>query len=570
MLYEGYLTTIAVASAFAWPRVADRWFSRIERVFGQLGRRKGLAVASVVFATLLVRIAILPLRPMPLPFSPDDFSNLLACETFLHGRLANPTPAMWIHFETIHVDMKPTYASMYCPAQGLVMAAGKVLFGNPWFGILCTSALMCGAICWMLQAWLPPGWALLGGFIAMIRIGLFSYWVNTYTGAAPISALGGALVLGALPRLKRTARLRYGMLMAVGIVLLMYTRPYEGLLLCLPVAFVVGRWTLFGKTGPRRAMLLRRAIPPLLLIVAGMAWLGYYDYRAFGNPTTLPYTINRATYAMAPYFVWQSPRPEPAYRHEGMRRFYYDVEMKPYWKVRSWSRFLPASIAKIFVAVLFFAGIVLFPPLIMLWWVLHDRRVRFLVLCVGVLMAGMAIEIYMVPHYLAPFTAAFYALGLQAMRHLRQWNIDHRPFGVTLVRFVVVLCFVLGAARIFAGQLGFKVVEWPVGDWLTHWYGPDRYGSERAHIETNLEMLPGNQIAFVRESSKRDSLDQWVYNDPNISASKVVWAWDMGTADNRELMQYYSDRKAWLVNMDTEPATVSPYALTVQSNTIAP
>jgi hypothetical protein len=29
-------------------------------------------------------------------------------------------------------------------------------------------------------------------------------------------------------------------------------------------------------------------------------------------------------------------------------------------------------------------------------------------------------------------------------------------------------------------------------------------------------------------------------------------------------MQYYPDRKAWLVNMDTEPATVSPYPLPAQ------
>ena len=35
-----------------------------------------------------------------------------------------------------------------------------------------------------------------------------------------------------------------------------------------------------------------------------------------------------------------------------------------------------------------------------------DRRIRFLVLCVLVLTAGMAIEIFLLPHYMAPFTAA--------------------------------------------------------------------------------------------------------------------------------------------------------------------
>jgi hypothetical protein len=569
MLYEGYLTVIAIALAFAWPRLANRSFSRVERGFGRLARRKRLAVTSVVFATLLVRIAIIPLCPIPLPFAPDDFSNLLACNTFLQGRLANPTPAMWTHFETIHVDMKPMYASMYFPAQGLVMAAGKVLFGNPWFGILCTSALMCGAICWMLQAWLPPGWALLGGFIAMVRIGLFSYWVNTYTGAGLIAGLGGALVLGALPRLTRTARFHYGMLMAVGIVLLVFTRPYEGLLLCLPVAFALGRWAMFGKYRRHRAVLLRRAAAPLLLIVVGICWLGYYDYRAFGSPTTLPYTVNRATYAMAPYYVWQSPRPEPVYRHPAMRRMYYESELKVFWKGRSSLGIVEANVSKVLVTVSFFAGFALFPPLLTMRRALRDRRIRFLVVSVLVLVAGMLVEIFLIPHYLAPFTAAFYAIGLQAMRHLRLWSPEGKPVGMALVRLSVVLCFLLGAGRAFASPLGFKVTEWPGNDWSVTWYGPDLYGTERSHIESRLEQLSGMQLVFVRDSPKRDPKDQWVYNDPDIDGSKVVWAWDMDAANNRELMQYYPDRKAWLVNMDTEPATVSPYALPVQSSIIA-
>lgn len=556
MLYEGYLTAIAVALAFAWPRLGHRWFTSLERAFNRLARRKRLAVLSVGVATLLIRLAIIPLHPIPLPFVPDDFSNLLASQTFEHGRLSNPTPVMWTHFESIHIDMKPTYTSMYFPGLALTMAAGKALFGNPWFGILCTSALMCAAICWMLQAWLPPGWALLGGFLAMLRLGLFSYWVNTYIAAGLLAGLGGALVLGALPRLTRTAHPRYGFIMAAGIVILMLTRPYEGLLLCLPVAFALGRWALRGKNRPAPGVLLRRAALPLLLVIAGGAWLGYYDYRAFGSPTTLPYTVNRATYAMAPYYIWQHPRPEPAYRHAAMRRLYYEIEMKEYWKVNSWFQF---NLIKLLVTIAFFAGFTLLPPLIMMRRVLYDRRIRFLVWCVVILVAGMAIEIYLVPHYLAPFTAAFYAIGLQAMRHLRLWRPEGKPVGATLVRFTVFLCFALAAGRAFAKPLGLKVKEWPGGNWSNMWYGPDHYGTEREQIEAELENLPGKQLVLVRPSSTRNALDLWVYNAPDIDASKVVWAWEMDAANNRELMQYYPDRKAWLVDMNTEPATVTPY-----------
>ena len=490
VLLEFGLTAIALAAAFAWPRLGNPWFIRVERAFMGLARRQGMAVASVGIATFLLRLAILPFCPVPLPFLPDDYSLMLACDTFAHGRLTNPTPAMWIHFETIHVDMHPSYMSMYFPAQGLVMAAGKVLFGNPWIFILVSSALMCAALCWMLQAWLPPGWALLGGVVAMVRLGLFSYWINTYTGGGLITALGGALVLGALPRLMKKARMRYGMLMAVGIILLAVTRPYEGLLLCVPVAFVLGRWALYGKNHPAPAVLIRRAALPLLLIVAAGAWMGYYDYRVFGSPTTLPYTINRATYAMAPYYIWQSPRPEPAYQHAEMRRFYYDSEMKGYWKVNTWSRFVSGTLIKVVTFLMFFAGIALLPPLIMMRRVFLDRRIRFLVIGVLILSAGMAIEIFLLPHYVAPFTGAFYAIGLQATRHLRVWRPGDKAVGLALVRFMVVVFLVLGAARVFPKPLGIKTAEWPSSGWENFWSGPDVYGTERAQIAGELNPRP--------------------------------------------------------------------------------
>ena len=356
MFLEASLTAIAVVASFAWPRLFALGFSRIEHALWELSRRRHLAVLVVGLSALALRIAILPWFPVPLPFVPDDFSFLLGADTFAHGHLSNPTPAMWIHFESIHIDMQPTYMSMYFPGQALLLAAGKVLLGNPWFAVLIFSAVMCASICWMLQAWLPPFWAFLGGMLAVLRLGLFSYWVNTYTGGALIAAAGGALVLGALPRLIKTSRFRYGLIMAIGIDLLILTRPYEGMLLCLPVAAALGHWVLFGKNRPRPKDLIRRAALPLALIVSCLAWLGYYDYRAFGNPLTLPYSINRSTYAIAPYYVWQPLREEPVYRHESIRNFYHDVELKAPADIRTRFGFIKASCLKPLEALLFFGG----------------------------------------------------------------------------------------------------------------------------------------------------------------------------------------------------------------------
>jgi len=560
VLIETGLTGMVCAGVFGWPRIGLTWFSRVEQSFGRLARRKGLAVAAVGFSALLLRLAILPFCPIPLPFTPGDFSFMLAADTFAHGRLTNSTPAMWMHFESIHITMQPTYMSMYFPSQGLVMAAGKVLLGEPWFGILIGSALMCAAICWMLQAWLPPGWALLGGVLSILRLGLFSYWANTYTGGATIAALGGALALGALPRLIKTARFRYGMSMATGIVLLALTRPYEGLLVCLPVTVALGHWVLFGKNRPPVAVLFRRAAAPLLLLVAGGAWLGYYDYRAFGSPFTLPYTVARNTYAIAPYYIWQSRHPVPNYRHEEMRRFYTGIELESFEKLHSLSSFFTYSlITKLQWNLLFFTGAALLPPLFMVRRVLMDRRLRFLALCLCLWTAGMAIGIYCIPHYLAPFTAAFYALGLQAMRHLRVWRPEGKPVGLTLSRLLVTLCLAMAGLRVLAEPLHLTPPQWPGGLWIYWWSGPGHFGVERAQVENRLEQLPGPQLAIVRYSPEHYPMDEWVYNAADIESSKVIWAREMDATNNMELIRYYKNRRAWLVQPDLPSEKASPY-----------
>ena len=558
---EGSLTLIAVAASFAWPRFGHGWFARLERAFGKLARRKQLSVAVVGLSVVLLRLALLPLLPIPLPFVPDDFSFLLAADTFAHGRLTNPTPSMWVHFESIHIDMKPTYMSMYFPGTGLVMAAGKVLFGHPWYGILIANALMCAAICWMLQAWLPATWAFLGGMLAVLRISLFSYWINTYTGGGAIAALGGALVLGSLPRFMRHAQFRHAMLMAVGIVLLVYTRPYEGMLLCLPVAAVLGHWLFKGKNRPNAAALVRRTAVPLMLLIAAATWLGYYDYRAFGSPFTLPYTINRATYAIAPYYIWQTPRPEPTYRHPVMRSFYRDNELSGYYLIHSFAGFLAQTSFKIIRTLLFFAGFALFPPIFMVRHVVFDRRIRFLFISLLVITAGMSIEIYLLPHYLAPFTAVAYAIGLQAMRHLRVWSPERQTVGLALVRASLIICVFMTGIRPFDRSLGFPVYKFPVTNWNSGWYGPDSFGTIRAGIENQLEKLPGKQLVLVRYSTQHNPLDEWVYNSSDFDTSQVIWAHDMDAAHNRELFQYYKNRQVWLIQPDQQPARITPYLM---------
>jgi hypothetical protein len=91
--------------------------------------------AAVMLVSIGMNAAIAMIHGIPLPRIHDEFCYLLESDTFAHGRLTNPTPPMWEHFEAPNVLMHPTYQPKYPPASGLVMALGQVTTGLPIAGI---------------------------------------------------------------------------------------------------------------------------------------------------------------------------------------------------------------------------------------------------------------------------------------------------------------------------------------------------------------------------------------------------------------------------------------------------
>lgn len=558
LLIESGLVLAAVFGALTFASIGSRWFEKLERGFSRFARQRVLSVVAVGLLALALRAALLPVLPIPEPIVHDEFGYLLAADTFAHGRLTNPTHPMWIHFEAFSIIQKPTYQCFAQPAQGLILALGQVLGGHPFWGVWLSMGLMCAAICWMLQGWLPPRWALLGGLLAIIRYGTSTYWADSYWGGA-MGAIGGALVLGALPRVKRSPRVRSALLMGLGLAILAASRPYEGLVLSLPVAVALFAW-LAGEKGPPLRLALRSVVLPLCMVLAllGIA-MSYYCWRITGNPLQLPYQAERQQYAVAPYMLWQSLMPSPAYHNDVVRHLYAHDEVLAYEFFRS-----PAgAIAKLIWTWTFYLGPALSLPFLTLTlalpfgfsWRQIGKQTRFLLVTLGVTLIGLESETFYAPHYFSTSTALILALVLLAMRRMYRWRWHGRRSGLFLTRAIPVICACLIVLRAAHGPRP--------GDefYAEAWYqrGPTSFG--RASILRELNQMPGKQLVVVRYKPSHIPFEEWVYNGADVDAAKVVWARELKPSETERLLRYFRDRRVWLLEADEKPARLSDYPI---------
>jgi len=173
----------------------------------------------------------------------------------------------------------------------------------------------------------------------------------------------------------------------------------------------------------------------------------------------------------------------------------------------------------------------------------------------GVFLAGLSVNTWFYAHYAAPITGLIYAIVLQGLRHLRVWRWRGNATGLLLTRSVPMVCLGMVLVRVCAQPLSFYMPA----DWPMTWYYTRPGNTERARIAERLKQEPGRQLAIVRYARGHNFFEEWVYNEASIDGAAVVWARELDDASNRELIRYFHDRRVWLVQADSNPATVLPY-----------
>lgn len=509
-------------------RLGRARFQVIGQSLRRVAQQRGLAIILSGVLAFAGNAIVSLLKGIPSPSVHDEFSYLLAADTFAHGRLSNPTHPLWVHFESFHILQHPTYASKYHPAQGMVLAVGQIIGGHPIVGVWISVGLMGAALCWMLQAWLPPGWAFLGALLACVQTGILGYWGQSYWGGA-VAAAGGALVFGALRRTVSRLRTQNAVLMGIGLAVLANSRPYEGLVASLPAAVMLLAW-MADKNSPPALILTRKLVLPIFVILTVTGGLmGFYNLRVTGNAFRLPYQTYEATYNPAPLFVWQHPRPGVMYHNSQMREAHSDL-LKEYLRRRSARGFSKQTVRRFARLWKFYLGPALTIPLLTLPWILRDQWLRFALLTCGVETAALLLCLWGFPHYVAPITGLIYALVFQGMRHLYLWQRQDKPSG-QLVLWGILAVFL---ASVLTGFGRYKSRNERLSVFI-----------DRPSILTQLKQYSGRHLILVRYGLKHNWHNEWVYNEADIDAAEVVWARELDELQNRKLIAHFADRQVW-------------------------
>ena len=511
-------------------------------------------MALLAILPILLRLALLGHHPVPAPHISDEFSHLLVADTLRHFRLANPPHPLHRFFETFFVLQQPSYSSIYPIGQGIALAFGQVILGLPWAGVVLSTAAFCALSYWMLRGWTTPGWALLGGLLAVFQFGPLCLWMNDYWGGS-FAAAAGCLVFGALPRLQAERRVRDALLLGIGFALHLLTRPFESLLLAIAIG-------LFFVPALLRRRLNLRLVPVALAPVAlALAITFVQNHAVTGSWQTLPYSLSQYQYGVPASLTFQ-PDPAPHSPLTSQQQVEYEIQMA--FKPKG-GETLFTYLARLAYRVHYYRFFFL-PPLYLALaaFLVSPRGFRWawILSTLAIFSLGLNFFPAFQFHYFAAVTCLFVLVSVSGLERIGRVTIRGLPVGTEAARWLAIFCavhFVFWYSMHALEPNGVALAMLPYDTWnVINHQNPER----RIVVARQIAALAGKQLVFVRYYPNHPSVEEWVWNDADIDRARVVWARDLGPDENEKLRRYYPDRAAWLLQPDFRPLPkLTPYEI---------
>jgi hypothetical protein len=513
------------------------WRAWLQPYALKLAERTGWSMLLLALLPVVLRLALLAHHPVPSPDVYDEFGHLLEADTLRHFHLANPPHPLPQFFETFFVLQEPAYSSIYPVGQGLALALGWAVFGLPWAGVLLSVAAFCALCYWMLRAWTTPGWALVGGVLAVIEFGPLSQWMNSYWGGA-LAAAAGCLVFGALPRLRHGPRTRDAVLLGVGLGIHLLTRPYESIFLFFAVV-------LFFVPDPRK--LARVAPDVILVLIPAVAMMLFQNKAVTGSWTTLPEMLSQYQYGVPAALTFQS---NPVPHRDLTREQALDYKMQ--LSFHTGPETITSYLERLEYRVRYYRFFFL-PPLYLALaiFLVTIREFRFVWVAVTLLLFSLGVNFFPAfqLHYIAAVTCLFVLVSVTGLERI----------GGAATRLIVCLCiahflFWYGVHVFDDAEVSLAMRPYETWDAINHG-NPER----RIYVTRQLARVPGKLLVFVRYYQQHIFQDEWVYNAADIDAARVVWARDLGETEDDKLRRYYPDRAVWLLEPDFRPPRLTPF-----------
>src|SRR5262249_22869640 len=147
------------------------------------------------------------------------------------------------------------------------------------------------------------------------------------------------------------------------------------------------------------------------------------------------------------------------------------------------------------------------------------------------MLGAMMLSTFQQPTYAAPGVCLLFVLIAQSLRRLSRWRPARRPVGVWLAAALTLL-YLCDSAWAAVAELE---------------QARERWGLERVRLLRAGEHPRGQHLILVRYTGQHPSHMEWVYNGADIDGARVVWARERDADQNRQLLDSFATRRAWLL-----------------------